>query len=99
MENPWFNDFGNLKISAEEFYCNMIYPWNKDGEYEIKKEIEDFVDGNYMDYKSSSDIVAIHYAIEYASATKTNYSACTLLCRSGVTANPDWDMLEERHSK
>ena len=52
---------------------------------------------NYTNYNASSDIVAIYYAMDFAKETKTNYSACSLLCRSGVTDNADWDSLEVRH--
>lgn len=97
MDNKWFDEKGNLKISSEEFYCTVIYSWNTIGNYEIKEEIIDFVKKNYTKYKASSDIVAIYYAVDFAKETKTNYSACTLLCRSSVTSNADWDSLEIRH--
>lgn len=99
MDNIWFDKNGALKISSEELYCEVIYPWNKNniGNFEIKKEIVDFIKKNYDKYKANSDIVAIYYAMDFAKETKNNYSACTLLCKSGVTSNADWDSLEVRH--
>ena len=31
MDNIWFDEKGNLKISSEELYCTVIYPWDSDG--------------------------------------------------------------------
>lgn len=95
--NIWFDEHGYLKISSEELYCTVIYSYDTSeiGHTEIKEDIINFVKENYRDYEVGTDIVAIYYAINFAKETKSNYNECILLCRSGVTRNPDWDKLEK----
>lgn len=90
----WFDENGNLIINSEEFYC---YTNGDLEEVVIKDEIVDFVYKNFNKYSASSDIVAIYYAMNFAEETKGNYDACILLCRNGITANPNWDKLEIRN--
>lgn len=93
MKNNWFDEQGNLKITSEEFYCNLIFPYDDEGCCKIKREIVEFIMKNYTKYDVNSDIVKIYYAI-YFGGDSHSYM---LLWASGITDNVVLEKLEARH--